>query len=266
MKKILIIAGSDSGAGAGIQADIKTSAAHGVYASSVITSITAQNTLGVQAIHDLPVDIIKEQITSIIDDIGADVVKIGMLSNVEIISAISEIVVEKLQNIPLVIDPVMVAKGGSKLLFEDAIKTLKIRLLNQAYIITPNIPEAEVLSGIGIKDINDMQKAANKILSELSPEYLLIKGGHLDSEKLTDILFNSKGEIIIQIDSKRIKTKNTHGTGCTYSSAIASNLATGYDLKTAVSKAHDYVSRLIKKAPKNIGSSCNSHGPLWHFA
>lgn len=260
--KIIIIAGSDSSAGAGIQADIKTSFAHKVYASTAITSITAQNTTGVQQVFDLPAEIISAQIDSVMSDVGAKYAKLGMLSNKDIINAVAD----KLSEYPslkVVADPVMIAKGGHKLLEDEAIELLKEKILQKAFLITPNIPEAETLSGINISGLDDMVEAAHKISKELSPENILLKGGHLEQPELYDILYSTKkNKIILKISSDRIETKNTHGTGCTYASAITSNLALGESIEEAVKKAHGYVYNAIKKAPKNIGKG---HGPVYHW-
>jgi hydroxymethylpyrimidine kinase/phosphomethylpyrimidine kinase len=191
--KVLVIAGSDSGGGAGIQADLKSISANGAYAATAITSITAQNTVGVQAISDVPIKIIEAQINSVLSDIGAHVIKTGMLSSKSIIKAVSKSISK--YKIPLVLDPVMVAKGGSKLLKRDAISTLKNELLPKAYLITPNIPEAEVLSGMKIKNAADMEKAADKIIKKYKCNAVLVKGGHLRGEELVDIL--------MQKDSKK---------------------------------------------------------------
>lgn len=291
--KVLVIAGSDSGAGAGIQADIKSIGANGAYATTAITSITAQNTLGVQAIFDVPVKIIKAQIESVLSDIGADIIKTGMLSDKKIISLVAETV--KKYKIPLVLDPVMVAKGGNKLLKDDAIKTLKAKLIPLAYLLTPNIPEAEVISEMKIKNTADMEKAAKKIIADFGCNAVLLKGGHLKGDRLTDILVcrtpyavnstpkNKKTENRVRCTvyhTKRIKTKNTHGTGCTYASAIAANLAKqitkssnhliirssdNWIIESSVKSAHSYLQNAIKAAIP-IGKNPNKgHSPVEHF-
>ncbi len=232
----------------------------GVYASTAITSITAQNTLGVQDVFNLPKAIITNQIQSVLSDIGADIIKTGMLSTKEIISAVSETLAQY-NNIPVVADPVMVAKGGHKLLDNSAIDILKSNILSKAYLITPNIPEAEVLSGIKISSANDMKKAAEKICNDIGCNAVLLKGGHLKSETLTDILFEKNKGIILEISTPKIKTNNTHGTGCTYASAIASLLAKGFDLENSVKKAHEYLQGAIKNSYQ-IGAG---HNPVNHF-
>lgn len=262
LPKILIIAGSDSSAGAGVQADIKTASAHKVYASTVITSITSQNTLGVQGVFDIPPEVIKSQIESVMSDIGASHIKLGMLSNIETINAVAEDL-NKYPKVKIIADPVMVAKGGSKLLQVDAIENLKSKILNNAYLITPNIPEAEELSGLKILDRDGMLKALEKMSQSLNSEYILLKGGHLQGEELVDILYSVKDdEILLELVSEKIATKNTHGTGCSYASAVTSNLALENNIVEAVRKAHGYIKEAIKKAPKNIGKG---HGPVYHW-
>jgi len=257
MKIALTIAGSDSGGGAGIQADLKTFSALGVYGMSVLTSITAQNTLGVQGIYDLPADFVGLQIDSVMQDIGADAVKIGMLSNTQIIKIVSEKIRRyKIKN--LVIDPVMVAKGGDRLLKEDAVEALKQKLIPLAMVVTPNLREAEVLSGLRIKNVEDMKEAARKI-HHLGPENVLIKGGHLLSKEAVDLLFN--GNNFKEFKAERINTKNTHGTGCTFSSAIAAGLAQGKEIEEAVNIAKRYITLAIQNS-LNIG---HGYGPLNHL-
>ncbi len=257
MKIALTIAGSDSGGGAGIQADLKTFLALGVYGMSVLTSITAQNTLGVQGIHDLPPDFVGLQIDSVMQDIGADAVKIGMLSNAQIIKTVSK-KIKKYQVKNLVIDPVMVAKGGDCLLRVDAVKELKQDLIPLAMIVTPNLGEAEVLSELRIQNIEDMKKAARKIY-KLGAKNVLIKGGHLLSNKAIDLLYN--GENFREFKAERINTKNTHGTGCTLSSAIAAGLAQGKKVEEAVNTAKKYITLAIQNS-LDIG---HGHGPLNHL-
>lgn len=257
MKTLLIIAGSDSGGGAGIQADIKTADAHKVFATTAITALTAQNTLGVSGVVDTPAEFVAQQIKDVLSDIGADAVKLGMLSSAAIIEAIHS----SLFPVPkfLVLDTVMLAKGGAALLKPEAVEALKTLLIPIATIVTPNIPEAEILAGMKIDSEADMRSAAHKIQG-LGAKAVLVKGGHLNSEKVTDLLLTSEGEKVIT--HERIKTKNTHGTGCTLASSIACNLANGLPLVKAVESAADYVHRAIISAP-NIGKG---HGPLNHFA
>ena len=256
MKTLLVIAGSDSGGGAGIQADIKTASAHNIFATTAITALTAQNTVGVTNVIDTPPAFVAEQIKAILTDIGADAVKIGMLSSAGIIEAVHS----ALFPVPnfLVLDTVMLAKGGAALLKPAAVEALKTLLIPIATIVTPNIPEAEVLSGIDIKNTDDMLKAGKAIIS-LGAKAVLVKGGHLPGEKVTDILITAHNQQLMTHDY--INTKNTHGTGCTLASAIACNLANGLELAASVQKATDYVHRAIKTAPQ-IGKG---HGPLNHL-
>ena len=256
MKTLLIIAGSDSGGGAGIQADIKTASAHNVFATTAITALTAQNTLGVSGVVDTPPDFVRQQIRDVLEDIGASAVKIGMLSSAAIIEAVHSALFPVPQH--LVLDTVMLAKGGHALLKPDAIEALKTLLVPIASIVTPNIPEAEALAGISIKTPHDMITAGNKILA-LGAKAVLVKGGHMAGAEVTDMLITQNSQM--PIIHKRIDTRNTHGTGCTLASAIASNLANGLELAPAVRKATDYVHNAILTAPR-IGSG---HGPLNHL-
>lgn len=255
--KALTIAGSDSGGGAGIQADIKTFAAFNVYGMSVIASVTAQNTMGVTAIHDIPPEMVAKQIEAVMEDITVDAAKTGMLSNSSIIETVAD-KIRKYHLEKLVVDPVMVAKGGSLLLREEARATLVDQLLPLAYIVTPNLFEAEIISGITIRSIEDAEKAALLIFQK-GPKNVLLKGGHLSIEKPTDILFD--GSEFHYYESERIDTKNTHGTGCTLSAAIAALSAKGLDVKSAVNIARDYITRAIREAPCDIGKG---YGPLYH--
>lgn len=254
----LTVAGSDSSGGAGIQADLKTFAAFNVYGASVITSITAQNTMGVYAVFDIPPDIVGKQFDAVAEDLDIGALKIGMLSSGEIM----EVVAEKIKKYGIekvVLDPVMVAKTGAPLIKDDAIEILKNVMVPLAYVITPNIPEAEILAGMEIKNPIDMKEAAKRIC-EMGAKNVLLKGGHLkEYSKVIDILFDGKNSYVFQAD--RVETKNTHGTGCTLSSAIAAGLAKGRDIFKAVSDAERYISLAIREAPKNIG---HGYGPLYH--
>lgn len=256
-KTLLIIAGSDSGGGAGIQADIKTACAHNVFATTAITALTAQNTHGVSGVIDTPPEFVTAQINAVLTDIGADAVKIGMLSSAEIIKAVHLTLTP--YPIPLILDTVMLAKGGAALLNPNAVEALKTLLIPIVTIVTPNIPEAEVLAGMPIKTTDDMIKAGIR-LQALGARNVLVKGGHLEADMVTDILIQ-KDHSPISILHSRIHTANTHGTGCTLASAIACNLANGQVLQNAVENAINYVHKAIKTAP-NIGSG---HGPLNHF-
>tara|TARA_B110000263_G_C15165020_1_gene444173 strand:- start:9 stop:833 length:825 start_codon:yes stop_codon:yes gene_type:complete len=255
--KAMTIAGSDSGGGAGIQADLKTFSANGVYGSSVVTAVTAQNTLGVHDVFELPSSLIESQIRAVMSDIGCDVIKTGMLSS----STVVETVVRTLNDFELpslVIDPVMKAKGGASLISEEAIETVKKILIPMASIVTPNIPEAIELTGIDINDINSAKKAALYLVN-IGADSVVIKGGHLDGPEAQDLYYD--GDVFEIFSSERFDTKNTHGTGCTFASAIAAGLAKGLTMLRSVSDAKDYVSMAIKNN-RNIGSG---HGPINHF-
>jgi hydroxymethylpyrimidine/phosphomethylpyrimidine kinase len=251
------IAGSDSGGGAGIQADLKTFAALGVYGTSALTAVTAQNTLGVTAIHEVPTDVIAAQMDAILSDIGADAVKTGMLSSSDIIETVAQ-ELQRQSIAQLVVDPVMVAKGGDRLLQEDAVEALKTRLLPLATVVTPNLPEAEVLTGITIRNTEDVRNAARAIVS-MGAKSVVVKGGHLAGKEALDIFYDGKG--FREFSAPRIDTKNTHGTGCTLASAITAGLAKGLPLVEAVAQAKTYVTEAIR-ASLDIGSG---HGPLDHF-
>lgn len=256
--KALTIAGSDSGGGAGIQADLKTFTAHKVYGMSVLTSITAQNTKKVLGIQNLSPEFIGLQLVAVATDFEINSAKTGMLSNSSIIKSVADQI--KRYKIPkLVVDPVMISKSGARLLEKEAEISLKNDIIPLAFVVTPNIPEAEVISGIKINSIEEMKESAEKI-KEMGPVNVLIKGGHLQNNiNAVDIFYD--GEDFYEIATKWIKTKNTHGTGCTYSAAICANLAKGLEVIEAVSKAKDYVTAAIEKSFK-IGSG---HGPLNHF-
>lgn len=260
MKTALTIAGSDSSGGAGIQADIKAMSANKVFAMSVITAITAQNTMGVFDILDISPKMISSQIKAVFDDITVDAVKIGMVSKRESIEAIATSL-EKVNNVPfIVVDPVMVSTSGCKLISDDAKDTLIKRLFPMATLITPNLPEAEEILGVSIKSIDDMKDACIQLL-KLGSKAVLIKGGHMSEDKkgATDILFD--GNDFFAFTKERINSTSTHGTGCTLSSAIAANLANGMRLKDAVSQGKDYVTNAIKYATQ-IG---HGKGPTNHF-
>ncbi len=256
MKHVLTIAGSDTCGGAGIQADIKTFSALGTYGMSVITAVTVQNTQGVFGCQDITPDIIKAQIDAIFTDIEVSAVKIGMVSQIETIKAISEKLKQyHVKN--LVLDPVMISKSGFDLMKSEAKETLIKELIPLAYIVTPNLPEAEVITGMSVKNLEDMEKSA-KIIYDMGAKNVLIKGGHMENEA-TDILFD--GEKYTYIKRERIHTKNTHGTGCTLSSAIAANLAKGQTVKQAVQNAKEYITVAIAHS-LDIGKGV---GPTNHF-
>jgi len=252
----LTIGGSDSGGGAGIQADLKTFAALGVYGTSALTAITAQNTVAVTAVHEIPTDVIAAQIEAVISDIGADAVKTGMLSSSAIVEVVSrELVRHRVER--LVVDPVMVAKSGDSLLRKDAVASLRTQLLPLATVVTPNIPEAEVLTGMAIASPEDMRRAAAMIVG-MGARGVVVKGGHL-AGPATDLFYD--GSRFQEFTAPRIDTVNTHGTGCTFASAIAAGLARGLGLLDAVAQAKEYVTEAIRRS-FTIGQG---HGPLNHF-
>jgi hydroxymethylpyrimidine/phosphomethylpyrimidine kinase len=260
IKIALTIAGSDSGGGAGVQADLKTFAANGVYGASVITAITAQNTVGVQGVYELPSDLVGQQIDSVMDDIGADAVKIGMLSSAEIINVVADRI-RKYKIRLVVLDPVMVAKSGDHLLKDSARASLISQLIPLSFVVTPNIEEAKVLTGLDISSIEQMKQAAVEIY-QMGCRYVVVKGGHLGDDKLsTDVLYD--GSDYSLFSSKRIKTKNTHGTGCTFASAIAAELAKGNDIYQAVDRAKKYLHKVIV-ASVDLGIG-HGHGPMNHM-
>lgn len=256
LARVLIVAGSDSGGGAGIQADIKTVTMLGAYAMTAITALTAQNTQGVFGIHEVPPEFIAQQMRLVLEDIGADCIKTGMLHNTEVIAAVAEVLAEY-PAIPLVLDPVMVAKGGSPLLQDAAVEALREKLLPRATLITPNIPEAEILTGLTIRSNEDMEDAGQKLL-EFGAKAALIKGGHMPGDTITDILISPTG--LERFSSPRINTRHTHGTGCTLASAIATGLAKKQPLAQAVKQARQYVLEALRHAP-GLGTG---HGPLGH--
>ena len=255
--RVLICAGSDSGGGAGIQADIKTVTALGGFATTAITALTAQNTMGVSSIIEVPINFLLEQIRVVLSDLGADCIKTGMLHNVQVIEAISEAIEKDGKKKYLVVDPVMVAKGGHELLELSALHALKSHMIVRADLLTPNIPEAELLTGLEISDIDTMRRAAYAIL-EMGSKAVLLKGGHLKDETLTDILVTKDAEKTYS--GPRLLTKHTHGTGCSMASAVATGIAQGDTLEMAVQRAKAYVFTAIKTAPQ-FGKG---HGPLNH--
>ncbi|MEC1718279.1 bifunctional hydroxymethylpyrimidine kinase/phosphomethylpyrimidine kinase [Schinkia azotoformans] len=256
--KALTIAGSDSGGGAGIQADVKTFQELGVYGMTAITAITAQNTTGVQGVYPVSVEGIAKQIDSIGTDLTPDAVKTGMLFNSEIIKVVAKKITQY-QWSNLVIDPVMIAKGGSPLLQAEAIEALKDYLLPIATVITPNIPEAEVISGIKITNLSERKEAA-KLIYNLGAKNVMIKGGHEETDQMIDLLYD--GNRFFQFESKRIATKNTHGTGCTFSAAITAELAKGKNIVDSISVAKHFIQAAIEDDLR-IGTG---HGPTNHWA
>jgi hydroxymethylpyrimidine/phosphomethylpyrimidine kinase len=255
--RVLVIAGSDSGGGAGIQADIKTITALDAYAATAVTALTAQNTQGVHAIHDVPEDFIAEQIRVVLEDIGADAIKTGMLHRPGIIKAVARCLRELAPGVPVVVDPVMVAKGGAKLLDDDAHQALVEELLPLATVLTPNVPEAESLTGMTIADEAGMAAAAAR-LRQMGPAAVLMKGGHMAGETVIDLLVDDSGAH--RFTAPRLDTPHTHGTGCTLASAIAAGIAQGLPLAAAVARADAYVRAAILSAP-GFGKG---HGPLNH--
>tara|TARA_B100001175_G_scaffold211105_1_gene179299 strand:- start:252 stop:1028 length:777 start_codon:yes stop_codon:yes gene_type:complete len=253
--KVLIIAGSDSGGGAGIQADIKTTSYFKGYAMTAVTAITAQNTVGVQSIYPLPKQIVIDQINSINNDLAPDIIKIGMLADLEIIKYISM----NLSNYKIVLDPVMVATSGDVLVSDEVITSIKNNLISKSFLITPNIYEAEILSEMKVNNVEDQIECGLKLL-KLGCKNVLIKGGHGNSNNINDVLITSDGDEHI-FESNKIKSTNTHGTGCSLASAIATNIALGNNIKESIKLSIDYVQSGIKNAP-DFGSG---NGPIRHF-
>ena len=256
MVTALTIAGSDSGGGAGIQADLKTFAAFGVFGTSAITAITAQNTCGVRAVEVLPVPLVQAQIAAVLDDIGADAIKTGMLGTPAIVEAVAAVVHAR-GAAPLVVDPVMVSKSRDRLLTEDAVHTMVERLLPLATVITPNAPEAEALSGRPVRTEADAREAARR-LHDLGPRAVIVKGGHLETPDVIDLLFD--GHTFVEARGPRHVTRHTHGTGCTFAAAIAAGLALGQSLPDAFQDARAYLDGAIRHAP-GLGQGA---GPVDH--
>jgi len=255
--RVLIVAGSDSGGGAGIQADIKTVTALGGFAATAITALTAQNTLGVFGVHPVPAAFVVQQMQLVLGDIGADAIKTGMLGDPAVIEVIAETLAQLAPTVPVVVDPVMMAKGGHSLLDPSAESALRTLLIPRATLLTPNVPEAEVLSGRAIPDLDAMAAAGRELLA-LGPKAVLMKGGHLDGETVTDLLIAA--DDVIRFEAPRINSSATHGTGCTLASAIACGLAQGLDLPDAVARSRAYVRRAMETAP-GFGAG---HGPMNH--
>ena len=259
--RVLTIAGSDSGGGAGIQADLKTIAANGCYGLSVITALTAQNTLGVSGIHPVPLDFVAAQMDAVLSDIGADAVKIGMLFSPELIRTVAQGLVRHGMR-TIVLDPVMITQSGDRLLQDEAIDALKTELIPLATVITPNTPEASALLGREIATAEDVNEAARELMN-LGCANVLIKGGHLESGDSDDCLYLGAEDRAVVLSGKRIPTRNNHGTGCTLSSASASGLAKGQTVETAVRQAKDYITQAIEGgAAYTLGQG---HGPVHHF-
>jgi hydroxymethylpyrimidine/phosphomethylpyrimidine kinase len=256
--RVLIIAGSDSGGGAGIQADIKTVSALGGYAMTAITAITVQNTLGVTGVHEAPAAITRAQIDAVMSDLGADVWKLGMLGSAAHVRTVLEAWQAIGAGVPVVLDPVMIAKGGASLLAEDAVAVIRDELTPIAAIITPNAPEAEALTGVEVRDLDGQINAAEILVEQLGAYAALVKGGHIEGETIRDVLLTREGYRVFE--SPRIATRATHGTGCTLASAIAAHMAQGVAIEQAVEKARAYLMEAIRHAP-GLGQG---HQPLGH--
>ncbi len=256
--RVLAVAGSDSGGGAGIQADIKTVTALGGYAATALTAITAQNTEGVFGVVSLDPAFVVQQMSLVLEDIGADAIKTGMLHSVAVIDAVADALERLAPGVPLVVDPVMVAKGGAALLEPSASARLTERLLSRASVLTPNLPEAAVLTGLELSNADDLARAGQRLL-ELGARAALVKGGHLAGDQVVDVLV-ARGAPERRFVSPRIATAATHGTGCTLASAIATGLAQGMELEQAIVRARAYLQKAMQTAPR-IG---NGHGPLNH--
>jgi len=254
--RILIIAGSDSGGGAGIQADIKTVTMLGGYAATAVTAITVQNTLGVSGVHPIPAEVVEAQARAVLDDIGADVIKTGMLGDVAMVEAVAR-VLDSARGIPVVIDPVMVAKGGASLLAAEAVEAVRRLMVPRAALLTPNAPEAEALTGLVVQTTDDLRRAGEALLA-LGAKAVLMKGGHIAGDRVIDLLITPAGEAAFE--GERIDTRHTHGTGCTVASACAVGLAQGLSLTDAVARAWAYVHEAMLRAP-GFGAG---HGPLDH--
>ena len=253
--RVLIIAGSDSGGGAGIQADIMAVTVLGGYAATAITAITVQNTLGVHGVHPLPLYLIEAQARAVLDDIGADAIKTGMLGSAAVVERVAAILDSS--EAPAVVDPVMIAKGGHPLLAEAAVEAVRTLMVPRAALLTPNAPEAEALTGLAVADL-DGQRRAGEALLALGARAVLMKGGHVPGETVIDLLLTPTGETLLE--GPRVDTRHTHGTGCTLASACAAGLAKGLPLETAVAEAWAYVAEAIRRAP-GLGQG---HGPLDH--
>ena len=254
--RVLIIAGSDSGGGAGLQADLKTVTMLGGYAAVAVTAVTVQNTLGVSDVFPIPPEIVLAQGRAVLNDIGADALKLGMLGDAVTAEVAAELI-ELAGDAPAVVDPVMIAKGGAALMAPDALAVLRNRLLPLATVLTPNAPEAAALTGLTVESESDLRRAGEALL-EAGARAVLMKGGHIEGPRVVDILMSPAGET--RFESGRIDTRHTHGTGCTLASAVAAGLAQGRSLEHAVDRAHAYVQQAIRHAP-GFGAG---HGPLAH--
>ena len=254
--RVLVLAGSDSGGGAGIQADIKTITALGGYAATAITAVTVQNTLGVTGVHPIPLEVIEAQARAVLDDIGADAFKTGMLGDVGVVETVARVLASA-PDVPAVVDPVMIAKGGAPLLADRAIDAVKSLMIPRAALLTPNAPEASALTGLPVETLDDQRRAGEALLA-LGAQAVLMKGGHVAGERVVDLLITPQGET--SFEGERIDTRHTHGTGCTLASAIATGLSQGLPLTQAVARAWNYVHEAMLRAP-GLGQG---HGPLDH--
>lgn len=257
MGRVLIVAGSDSGGGAGVQADIKAVTAMGAYAATAITAVTVQDTLGVHGVFPIPPEVVRAQAEAVLADIGADAIKTGMLGDVTMVETVASLLGGPGRGVPAVIDPVMVAKGGSALLPTPAVEAVRTLLLPRADLLTPNAPEAETLTGMPVATLDEARRAAERLL-EMGARAVLLKGGHVPGPTVVDLLLTADGESLFE--GPRIDTRHTHGTGCTLASAIAAGLAKGLPLTSAVAEAWAYVAEAIRQAP-GLG---RGHGPLDH--
>lgn len=256
--RVLIVAGSDSGGGAGIQADIKTVTVLGGYAMTAITAITVQNTQGVSGVHEVPPEIVRAQIEAVASDLGADAWKLGMLGSAAHVRVVAESYEAFGAGAPLILDPVMIAKGGAALLAEEAIEVVATQLAPRATLITPNAPEAEALTGLEVRDLDGQINAAEALVEELGAFAALVKGGHIEGDIIRDVLLTREGYRVFE--SPRIATKATHGTGCTLASAVAARIAQGASIEAAVEDARAYLMAAIQAAP-GLGAG---HQPLGH--
>lgn len=262
-RRVLTIAGSDPSGGAGIQADLKTFSACGCFGTSAIVAVVDENTVGVTGVHPIPVEFVTGQIRSVLDDIGADAIKIGMLHSSELIEAVRRTLDSYPDIKNIVLDPVMVATSGDPLLMADAVESLRTVLIPRARVITPNIPEAEILLGEKIEHQDRLPEAAKRLSDKCSGVSVLLKAGHLTDDRLIDIFYNAETDMATPLESRRLNTVNTHGTGCTLSSAFASFLAQGLSLDEAAKAAKDYIAAAIEAgAAYEIG---HGHGPVHHF-
>lgn len=256
--RVLVVGGSDSGGGAGIQADIKTLTALGVYAASAVTAVTAQNTLGVLGVVEIDADFVARQMEVVLTDLGADAIKTGMLGSERVVCAVARAWARFAPSIPLIVDPVLAATDGTPLLDAGARAALTSELVARAALVTPNAPEAEALTGVAVRCVDDLSRAADRLLA-LGASAALIKGGHLEGETVVDLLRTADGGQM-RFESPRLSTTSTHGTGCTLASAIAAGVAEGWTLSDAVARAHDFVSAAMRSAP-GLGAG---FGPLGH--